>query len=177
KEQFIRSIETRLFNKSLKPVRIGVLGMLYPIKSPIEIVQAIKFLINDGFNVELVFAGDGPLKNEILNIAIHYSITDRVHCLGSITNVKAFLDDVDLFIQFSKTEGVPRALLEAMSRGCLVISSNVGGVPEFLHSDFLVESQDIRGLYNKIKALLLDKHLMFNNLDNNYNISKLNTVS
>jgi glycosyltransferase involved in cell wall biosynthesis len=48
-----------------------------------------------------------------------------------------WLDEVDVYLQPSFHEGVPRALIEAMSRGCPALGSTAGGVPELLDADCL----------------------------------------
>src|SRR5690606_22902968 len=143
----------------------------------LEIVEAVDLLIKEGINIELIFAGDGPLKKQIIQMAEIKSIDRQVRCLGKITNVNEFLDNIDLYVQFSKTEGIQRALLEAMSRGCLTVSSDVGGITELLPKSFLISSINPHELYLKIKEVLLDEELILSNLDNNYIIAKQNTVS
>lgn len=55
------SIQGRLLNTSNETVKIGVLGRLYAIKSPMEILESIINLINyKGYNLEIIFAGDSP---------------------------------------------------------------------------------------------------------------------
>ncbi len=63
---------------------------------------------------------------------------------------------MDLYLQFSKIEGLPRALIEAIARGCPAISSNVGGINELLSMETLVNSGDSLALSNKISRLLKD---------------------
>jgi glycosyltransferase involved in cell wall biosynthesis len=48
--------------------------------------------------------------------------------------VRAWLDAVDIYVQPSWAEGLPRSLLEALSRGCPALGSSVGGIPELLES-------------------------------------------
>ena len=158
----VKEINKRFANAKKKPIKIGVLGLLYAIKSPIEILEAINILIKQQYNVELHFAGDGPLKNEVEQLAQKYNIANRVTCLGNLSTgneVFNFLDSLDLYVQFSKTEGIPRAMLEAMARGCAVVSSNVGGIPEFVASEFLVETNNIKQLTHKIKSVLENESL------------------
>lgn len=154
-----------------KPIRIGVLGMLYPIKSPLEIVEAIHLVIKQGFSVELYFAGDGYLKSATEQKAKELNIQNQVKCLGNLASGKEvfeFLDSLELYIQFSKTEGIPRSLLEAMARACPVISSDVGGIPEFVSKEFLVQSGDALELSNKIIDVLSNPETYQLNIKNSH---------
>jgi len=154
-----------------KPIHIGVLGMLYPIKSPLEIVEAVNGVLKQGFNVELYFAGDGYLLNDVKEKAKELNIQNQVKCLGNLASGKEvfeFLDSLDLYIQFSKTEGIPRSLLEAMARACPVISSNVGGIPEFVSKEFLVQSGDTLELSNKIIDVLSNAETYQLNIKNSH---------
>ena len=156
-----KDILNRLNNASQTPIKIGVLGMLYAIKAPLDILEAINILIKEGYNVEIYYAGDGPLINNVRQSAKELNIADKVHCLGNLASgeeVFRFLDMLDLYVQFSKTEGMPRAMLEAMARGCPVISSDVGGISEILPKQFLVNSGDVEMLSKKIKMILLDSN-------------------
>lgn len=164
-------IALRFKNTHQKPIKIGVLGMLYPIKSPLEIVEAINSVLKQGYNVELHFAGDGHLMNNIEEKSKELNINNRVRCLGSLASGKEvfdFLDSLDLYIQFSKTEGIPRSLLEAMARSCPVISSNVGGIPEFVSDTFLVQSGNISELSNKIIDVLSNAETYRINIKNSH---------
>ena len=63
-------------------------------------------------------------------------LRDRIVSRGRIPTgapIFEFLDSLDLYLQFSRGgEGLPRALVEGMSRGCPAIGSTVGGIPELL---------------------------------------------
>src|SRR5690606_42058407 len=85
----------------------------------------------DGFRYEIVGGGD---QSYLRKIARKYGVADPVDFLGRITRKEVFqwLDKIDLYIQPSKTEGLPRALIEAMSRGLPCLGTRVGGIPELL---------------------------------------------
>ena len=171
----ISTISSRLKTNNDKKIRLGVIGMLYSIKSPIEIVKAVNILLKKGLNIELIFVGDGPLLGTIKDLSTKYDISENIHCLGSLpsgASIFSFIDSLDIYIQFSKTEGLPRAMLEAMTRGCTVISSNVGGIGELLPNDMLIESRDIKALANKISWILNNPKRMKNTTLENINISK-----
>jgi len=54
----------------------------------------------------------------------------------------------------SRTEGLPRALIEAMARGLPCVATRVGGIPELLDEDALCEAGSVSGLSDRICALL-----------------------
>jgi glycosyltransferase involved in cell wall biosynthesis len=66
------------------------------------------------------------------------------------------LDAADLFVMCSLTEGLPKALLEAMARGLPAVGSLVGGIPELLSREALVPPADERRLAEKIMSLARD---------------------
>lgn len=72
------------------------------------------------------------------------------------TPVLSFLDEIDLYIQPSLQEGVPRSVLEAMSRGCPVIASTAGGIPEILAAQDLHKPRDDGALARLIRNMQKD---------------------
>jgi glycosyltransferase involved in cell wall biosynthesis len=142
---------------SARPLRIGAVGQLYAIKCPLEIVRAVAACFRRGVNLELVFAGTGPLEKALIQEAARLGLADRVRLAGRIPAGKPmfeFLASLDLYVQFSRTEGLPRSVVEAMASGCPVIGSRVGGIPELLPSDMLVPPGDTLALADKMFRLL-----------------------
>jgi hypothetical protein len=86
-------------------------------------------------------------------------IGERVHFRGQLTAgeaVRAELDAADLFCMPSRTEGMPRAMLEAMARALPCIGSTVGGIPELLPPEDLVPPGDVAALAAKIRDSIGD---------------------
>jgi glycosyltransferase involved in cell wall biosynthesis len=72
--------------------------------------------------------------------AARRGLDDRVRFCGILPSgppVLAWLDEIDLYLQPSFQEGLPRALIEAMSRGCPALGSTAGGIPELLQASCL----------------------------------------
>lgn len=68
---------------------------------------------------------------------------------------KKFYDDVDVLIVPSLADPLPTVIIEAMARGCLVIGSNVDGIPELLGSDdLLFDVGDLDSLSNKVVEIM-----------------------
>lgn len=123
------------------------------------VIKAISRLNKEGYNFEYHLAGGGD-NNYLKSIADKYDVSDKVKFLGSIPHDKVFdyLDNIDLYIQPSRQEGLPRALVEAMSRGCPSLGSTTGGIPELLDEKFIFNNGKINEIYNILKKI--DKKTM-----------------
>jgi len=91
------------------------------------------------FKYQLVGGGD---QSYLKSIAKKYGVIDQIEFLGAMPHGKVinWLDNIDIYIQPSLTEGLPRALIEAMSRGVLAIGSDAGGIPELLDDKYIVRN-------------------------------------
>jgi glycosyltransferase involved in cell wall biosynthesis len=149
------------FNKPLRMGFIGSLAQLY--KGPDTLLNAAALCRSRGSNFELILAGDGRLANAMKALAERLEIKSQTRFLGQLASgkpIRDFLDSVDVFVMPSRQEGLPRAMLEAMARGCPCIGSNVGGIPELLAADDLVPPNDPEALARKIMEVTADPDRM-----------------
>src|SRR5699024_5563386 len=86
--------------------------------------------------------------------------------------VLKWLDKLDIYIQPSLTEGLPRALIEAMSRGLPCVASSVGGIPELLDGQFIHNPNSPHELSIIIEKLILDNNTMVEQAKVNFNKAK-----
>lgn len=103
------------------------------------IIKAIGELKKRGFtDFKYQLAGGGD-SSYLEHLAERYNVRDQVEFLGSLTHKEVFdwLDRIDLYVQPSKQEGLPRALIEAMSRGLPSFGAKTGGIPELLTSEVI----------------------------------------
>jgi glycosyltransferase involved in cell wall biosynthesis len=92
--------------------------------------------------------------------ASRLGLASRIEFCGVVPSgveVLSWLDTVDIYLQPSFQEGLPRALIEAMSRGCPAIGSTAGGIPELLSADCLHRPGDADGLGRLIVAGITDR--------------------
>jgi glycosyltransferase involved in cell wall biosynthesis len=128
-------------SKTGSSIRIGFVGSFAQMyKGPDTLLHAAA-LCQGHLNFELAMVGAGRCLPEMKALAAKLGIADCVAFLGELSSGRSifeFLDSIDLFVMPSRAEGLPRALVEAMSRGCPCIASAVGGIPELLEPSDLV---------------------------------------
>jgi phosphatidylinositol N-acetylglucosaminyltransferase subunit A len=91
-------------------------------------------------NVDFIIGGDGAKLLQMQEMVERERLQERVEFLGSVphANVRDVLVRGHVFLNCSLTESFCIAILEAASCGLLVVSTNVGGVPEVLPDDMIV---------------------------------------
>jgi phosphatidylinositol alpha-1,6-mannosyltransferase len=118
------------------PLRIGFIGSFSRLyKGADLLLRAAALCQQKDLNFCLTLVGDGHHLPEMKSLAATLGITDRTHFPGQLPPGKPifdFLDSLELFVLPSRAEGMPRALLEAMGRGCPCIATDIGGIPELL---------------------------------------------
>jgi glycosyltransferase involved in cell wall biosynthesis len=150
-------------------VAVGSLDQLY--KGPDVLLDAVATLLKEGLNLGLTWIGDGRFRPELERKADACGLRDRVRFRGQLPAgdaVRAELDAADLFVLPSRTEGLPRALLEAMARGLPCIGTTVGGIPELLPATDLVLSGDPVVLAAKVREVVRDTARMNQMAARNY---------
>lgn len=83
-------------------------------------------------NVYFPIIGDGELRDEVEQEIQQRNIAHRVKVTGFIKDLKPVYADIDISILTSVFEGTPVALIEAMAAGKVVVSTNVGGIQDFI---------------------------------------------
>jgi glycosyltransferase involved in cell wall biosynthesis len=119
-------------------VTVGALDQ--PYKGTSVLLDAIAQLQRRAVTVRLLVVGGGRLMPVLRERARTLGLESNVDFLGQVdrAGVRRALDVADAFVMPSLTEGLPRALLEAMAKGLPAVASAVGGIPELLPPEFLV---------------------------------------
>jgi glycosyltransferase involved in cell wall biosynthesis len=137
---------------------VGSLEQMY--KGADVLIRATALSVSRRCDFEIHIAGEGRCKTRLMAMANELRLSDRVHFLGHIASrqeLRARLDQADLFVMPSRTEGLPRALIEAMARGLPCIGSNVGGITELLEAEDMVPPGDAPALASHIEMALSDE--------------------
>jgi glycosyltransferase involved in cell wall biosynthesis len=144
-----------------KLVFVGSLAQLY--KSPDVLINAVSVCLEKGHKLKLKIIGDGKFRPQLETQAARLGPNiDSITFLGQLPGnaVRMELLQADLFVLPSRTEGLPRAMIEAMACGLPCIGSAVGGIPELLPGSDLVPPGDAQALADKIIEVLNDSERM-----------------
>ena len=145
-------------------LHVGYKGIGVAIKTLAEIKHA-----SIDFEYHILGAGD---PSEYRQEAAQLGIDDKVFFDGILPEGKAvyeWLDELDVYLQPSFQEGLPRALVEAMSRGCPAIGSSVGGIPELLDAKMTFDHKNPKQFSDIVENLINDKTLMMDEAKSNFN--------
>lgn len=135
---------------------IGMVARLIPVKDHAGVLHALAALRQGGCDIRLALAGDGPLIEELKQLAELLQIADRVHFLGEIDRVERLYKALDVFVSNSHREGMSNTILEAMACGLPVVATGVGAGPELLadgHAGRLVPPRDVAALTATLREL------------------------
>lgn len=157
-EAYVNTARNDLLIKgTCRLVTVGSLAQLY--KGTDILIEAIARCVQEGLDLELTIVGDGKHRAELERKVASLGLSGRIAFKGQIPSgsaVQKELDNAHLFVLPSRTEGLPRAMLEAMARALPCIGSTVGGIPELIPRQDMVPPGDVCALAQKIKNILSD---------------------
>lgn len=137
----------------------------------IESLGKLKRQGKEDFEYQLVGNGDSSF---LKSIAKKNNVEEQVKFIGGLPHEKIFewLDSIDIYVQPSRQEGMPRALIEAMSRGIPAFGAKTGGIPELLPEQYLF-SNSSKNINEIIKILeSLQNGNMMQLAEQNYEVAK-----
>lgn len=116
------------------------------------VIKAIPKLNKMGIKIKYLLIGGGN-QSFLKNLAKKLGVQDQVEFAGRKTLNEVFdlLDKADIYIQPSLQEGLPRSVIEAMSRGCACIGARTAGIPELLEDKFIAARKSVKDIVNLIK--------------------------
>lgn len=137
-----------------KIATIAMLNVKY--KGQRYVMEALKQLKDNGFdNFEYYLIGGGD-DTVLRNLSKELGISDKVVFVGKVTHEEVFklLDDMDIYIHPSLQEGLPRSVVEAMSRALPCIGANTGAIPELIDKNFVVKRKSVSDIVEKVLTII-----------------------
>jgi colanic acid/amylovoran biosynthesis glycosyltransferase len=151
-----------LAGKSLaipKGPRVVCVGRLCEQKGQLLLVEAAQILRNKGISFEIVFAGDGPMRQEIEAAIARGGLDDCISITGWISGqrVRDEIEKARALVLPSFAEGLPVVIMEAMALERPVVSTAVAGIPELVRAGgtgWLVPAGEVAALAQAIGEVL-----------------------
>ncbi|MFH0820054.1 MAG: glycosyltransferase [bacterium] len=128
------------------------------------LIQAMKKIVLKFPSTNLLIAGEGHLRTDLEKLARNLGLERKVFFLGGINNkdLPPFYNLVNVFVLPSLVEGLPVAIMEAMSCGCPVIATPVGGVADLIENGvtgLLIKTKSEEAITQAVIKLLSDNTL------------------
>lgn len=142
-----------------------VLGSVMPgdvkQKAQLDVLEAMARLKEEGYRFRFKLVGDGNqqyLRKQVERLDLGSEV-EFLNLLSQDEMIN-FFDEIDVYIQSSGMDGLPKTMLEAMSRGCPTIGANVGSIPELLEPGAIYKVGEIEGLIRILRESV-DKDWMY----------------
>lgn len=154
--------KSRLDIATVAAVNVRYKGQEYVIRAIAKLNKQMGY----NYHYYLVGGGDNTFLKRVVS---ECCAEDFVHFMGALPHkdVTETLDKMDLYIQPSKQEGLPRALIEAMSRALPAVGTRVAGIPELLSDDFLVKKGSVDEIV-RVLSTNMDKESMMKQAEANF---------
>ena len=137
------------------PYTLIMVARFAPAKDQKTIIRAMPLLEED---VHLILVGDGDKLEECKELAKQLSVSERVHFVGTQTDIPSWIGKADVGIQSSHWEGFGLTSVEMMAGGLPVVASDVDGVKQVVDgAGVLFPHGDYEKLAEIVKKLLSDK--------------------
>ena len=140
---------------------IGVIGRLSPEKGQMDFLKAMEHTVGSVPGAKALIIGDGQDRAMLERYSRERGLGAHVLFLGHQEKIARYYQILDLLVLPSLSEGLPNAVLEAMSFGVPVLATAVGGVPEVIQdgNGVVVPPGDHAALANEMIVLLRDDAL------------------
>lgn len=164
-----RLVKIRESKTTLKLATIAAIDV--PYKAQADVINAIALLRKQNVFFEYDIIGQGN-PDMLQNLIDNLELNDFVHLKGSIPHDEIFetLKEIDIYLQPSLVEGLPRAVVEAMSMGCPVIGSDAGGIPELITSESIYPKGNIKALSDLL--FKVNQDFLLTNAQHNFEKAK-----
>ncbi|MGM0830639.1 MAG: glycosyltransferase [Bacillota bacterium] len=157
----ILNYDKTLMKASNNYTRLITVTRLDPLKGIEMAIEACRLLVDRGFKIKWYILGDGKFRDEIEKMIEDKGIKDSFILLGFQLNTLSFINDADIFVHPSRTEGKSNAVDEAKFVGKPIIVTNYDTVKEQIEDKVtgLICGMNGKEIADAVEKLLNDKNL------------------
>lgn len=137
-------------------------GRFSTVKAYDDLIRSFEIVHRADAQTVLALVGDGIMREPCEKLAADLHLSDSVKFLGRRGDVPRLLQASDLYVSSSVVEGMPLAVMEAMSAGLPIIATSVGDLPEMICPEcgVLVPAREPKRLAEAIMTTLSDRQKM-----------------
>lgn len=139
--------------KTDNEIILGNVGRLVEQKGQDQLIKIAKILRNKNLNFKLVIAGSGPLNEKLQRQIDKNKLSDFVKLIGFQSDVKSFLNAIDIFVFPSLWEGFGNAMVEAMAEKKVPVAFNLTSNPEIIEdgeNGFLIDHPNLEAFAKRV---------------------------
>lgn len=127
-------------------------------KGQAYVLEAMYKLKKKGYDLRYIIIGGGN-QDRLRNLCERYELTDNVIFTGSIKHDEVYdhLSKADIYIQPSLQEGLPRAMIEAMSCAMPAIGFKTAGIPELIDKKYVCRRKSVSDICKCIESMTRDE--------------------
>ena len=160
---YIQITDKKRENKDI--ITIGVVSRLEHIKGMDLVVPAFAKVYEKNKNIRLLVVGDGSLRHQMEEDANRLHLKNIIKFVGRQEQaaLQSYYDKIDVLLMPSRSEGFGLTAIEGMARGCVLVASNTGGLPEVVREGYvglLHQPESVDDLANKICSLIENPKLL-----------------
>jgi len=141
------------------------LGRIAPKKKIETIISAIPYLTDKKLRIELIGPEEKKYLNSLKDLIKHLGVENRIKFSSAIYDIRkkiAKIDSCRIYVLASRVEGMPQGLIEAMSRGKIVIGSDSIAIRDIIKdkkNGYLFEFDNPKSLAEKINLAIKNKKI------------------
>ncbi len=156
--EYLPSLNKHKNTSTQEPLHFLYLGWVESFKGVLDLIEAIRLTKGQLGDAKFTICGGGSLLPTVRQLIREYSLSNMVEAPGWVHGHEKlhFLQDSDVFVLPSYSEGLPNSMLEAMASGLAVISTPVGGIPGLIENGvngLLVQPGDVLALSKSLLEL------------------------
>lgn len=145
-------------------VKILFLGWMIKEKGIYDLLAFVKSNLENAGKMRFILCGGGSELDSFKSKVLELGLSNFFEIKGWVNTEEKFrlLNDADIFVLPSYSEGLPNSLLEAMAAGKAVVTTNVGGIPDVVKhrkNGMLFKAKDVHGLGRCLSELSSDRDL------------------
>lgn len=150
---------------------VANISALAPHKHHFTFIDTAEKVLKENLNFRFFIVGEGKLKEELESYVSEKKLTDYITLTGFRNDIPDIITDLDLFLMTSETEGLGSTLLDAAVNRIPIVSTDAGGIPEFVehgYNGLLAGIYDSKALAKHVLTLSTDSILQDTFTQNGY---------